>query len=242
MDQKCTLHRFGLRRFALKNSVALYRSRELDTIDLAGIDDLRRLGITDIYDLRKQAERNISPLLESGPINIHLLSDDLQDDENRTHLTRTSNIIEAYGPPGERMKHMYAAMARHDEALRSVINAALSSPTPVLIHCANGKDRAGVVCACVQRVLGDSREAVFSDYLETNSINEEMNHRDLQQLAHKMGDQELAVMAAMFAARTEYLDAFWRSLDTLYGSFQAFMNPDYRSACDALATESKIIL
>ncbi|MEG0619769.1 MAG: tyrosine-protein phosphatase [Raoultibacter sp.] len=227
MTPNCPLPRFGVRPFAAVNGVVLYRSRALDSIEAAQLCALTQLGITAIYDLRKQAERHPGEALLASSLAIHVLEDDLQDDEGRTNLTRSCNIIASYGLPGQRMEHMYTTIAQHGAALRSIIDAALATTAPLLIHCVNGKDRAGVVCACIQRALGVPMPEIYRDYLKTNTLNADMNRRDLARLASTLSTKELAVMAALFEARPAYLDAFWQAIDARYGSFERFTQASF---------------
>ncbi len=216
----------GLRCFAVIDGHPLYRSRQLNDLDAEDIAALRTLSIVDVHDLRKPAERcacEHPSCAESHPFRLHVLNGDLQGDPFRTQAHRAANIAEAYGAPGERMVNLYSVMANNGLLLREVIDAIMHPESPTLIHCVNGKDRTGVVSACVQRQLGYSKAEIAQDYLETNRLNAPMNERDLAALAPRLSSEELSVMAAMFEARTTYLDAFWETIDMIHGSFASFM-------------------
>lgn len=217
--------KFGLRRCAGVGSVALYRSRELTEATAEDIAELQRLGIEAVYDLRKKAERDLTP--EPGIVEeafeVRICPVDLQDDESRTRATMASNVKAAYGKPGQRMIDLYGIMASHADAVRAIVGAIAAAEAPVLVHCANGKDRAGVVCASVQRLRGVPYETVMDDYLATNAMNEEINRRDLRRYAGIMQPEEVEVLAAMFEARAEYLETFFDAIDARYGSFAAWM-------------------
>ena len=103
--------------------------------------------------------------------------------------------------------------------MRSII----ADGKPALVHCANGKDRVGVVCASVQLACGVSRNAVMADYLLTNECNAEMNRRDLAHYAGLMPPDAVEVLAAMFEAREEYLKVFLGSIEARFGSFHRWV-------------------
>lgn len=216
---------FGLRRCAGVERVPLYRSRELTEATADDILLMRSLGIATVFDLRKQAERDLSPepAIVCEAFDVRICTVDLQDDENRTRATMAPNVKAAYGKPGQRMIDLYGIMATHAGEVREIVRQILSADEPCLVHCANGKDRAGIVCACVQRFYGVSRETIVEDYLATNVCNEAINRRDLRRYAGIMQPEEVEVLAAMFEARIEYLDAFFSAIDERYGSFGAWM-------------------
>lgn len=216
--------KFGLRRcVGCRGSV--YRSRELTEATADDIAALKSLGIATVYDLRKQAERDLSPepALVCEAFELVTCPVDLQSDENRTRATIASNVKMAYGKPGERMIDLYGIMAAHANEVRTIVRSVSAAREPVLVHCANGKDRVGVVCASVQKLDGVSPGRIVEDYLATNICNEAINRRDLRRYAGIMQPEEVEVLAAMFEARAEYLSAFFNAIDEQYGSFEAWM-------------------
>lgn len=218
--------KFGLRRCAGSADVPLYRSRELTEAVPEDIEALRALGIETVYDLRKQAERELSPepVIVYETFEVITCSVDLQNDEGRTRATMASNVKAAYGKPGERMVDLYTTMATHADEVRDIVRSIVSAEVPALVHCANGKDRAGVVCASVQKLGGLPHDMIIEDYLATNACNEGINRRDLRRYAGIMQPEEVEVLAAMFEARVEYLDAFFTQVEKRYGSFAAWMD------------------
>ena len=57
----------------------------------------------------------------------------------------------------------------HHQRIFAQAFKAMSKGHPVLIHCAAGKDRTGILAALVLLALGVEEEAVFEDYLLTNA-------------------------------------------------------------------------
>lgn len=217
--------KFGVRLCAgldgLGGRPALFRSRALGGATCDDVDALKALGIKVIYDLRKETERAMNPepsaICEEFEVRTCLV--DFQDDAARTQETKSQHVQAAYGQPGQRMRFLYGVMADHEDAVLDVVAAVLDGGEPALVHCANGKDRAGVVCASVQLACGMSRADVVADYLLTNECNAEMNRRDLARYAGLMPADAVEVLSAMFEAREEYLDVFLRSIEARFGSF-----------------------
>lgn len=220
---------FGLRKFSSRGSQSFYRSRSLDAADESFIQELLLLGITDIFDVRKPSERIYNEALYSAPLTLHTLSDDLQDDPAGKvkafdavacpiHLN-----VASYGSPGQRMCTMYRRMALHAQTIALVLRLIKRSVGSVLVHCEYGKDRSGVVCACIKRMNGDSEASVYEDYLLTNEVNRSLNESDLARLSATLSHHELDVMRSMFIADALYLDTFWETIDLMYGSFEQFL-------------------
>ena len=204
---------------------AVFRSRALTDATTEDIEALRALGIEVVYDLRKEAERvsNPEPATVRDAFEIRVCPVDLQDDESRTQETKSRHVKTAYGLPGERMRFLYGVMADHADAVRAIVRKIIADGKPVLVHCANGKDRVGVVCASTQIACGISRNAVMADYLLTNECNAEMNRRDLAHYAGLMPSDAVEVLAAMFEAREEYLEVFLEAIEERYGSFDGWV-------------------
>ncbi|MDO4442314.1 MAG: tyrosine-protein phosphatase [Slackia sp.] len=204
---------------------ALFRSRALTDANSDDVAVLRALGIEVVYDLRKEAERiaNPEPAAVCEAFEVRVCPVDLQDDAARTQETKSRHVKAAYGLPGERMLFLYGVMADHADAVRDIAAAILREGRPALVHCANGKDRVGVVCASVQLACGVARQDVYADYLATNECNAAMNRRDLAHYAGLMPPDAVEVLAAMFEARPEYLDVFVDAIEARYGSVERWM-------------------
>lgn len=221
--------RFGLRMCAGLDGGGglpmLFRSRALTEATEEDIEALRALGIEVVYDLRKEAERvaNPEPAMVCNAFEVRVCPVDLQDDESRTQETKSSHVKAAYGRPGERMRFLYGVMANHADAVQSIARSIIADGKPALVHCANGKDRVGVVCASVQLACGVSHDVVMADYLRTNEYNAEMNRRDLAHYAGLMPPDAVEVLAAMFEAREEYLKVFLGSIEARLGSFHRWV-------------------
>lgn len=202
----------------------LFRSRALSDATVDDVEKLKALGIEVVYDLRKEAERvaNPEPAAICEAFEVRTCPVDLQDDASRTQETKPRHVKAAYGKPGERMLFLYGVMADHADAVRDIVTTIVSEGRPALVHCANGKDRVGVVCASTQLVCGVAKDDAVADYLLTNECNAAMNKRDLAHYAGLMPPDAVEVLAAMFEARKEYLEVFSTSIESRFGSFEAW--------------------
>lgn len=202
--------RFGLRPVAGLGGAAVYRARSLADADVADRAALRALGIRTIIDLRADDERARSPYRPEALTALDVVSRPLRfrPQDGNAPDARADDAVAAYGAPGERMTRLYRDLATRRDALIAAVRTLERSPRPVVVHCVNGKDRAGVVCALAQLRAGVDSDAVRADYLAANDANRLMNEADLAAEAPRRSPRELAVLQAMFEARPAYLDAF----------------------------------
>jgi protein-tyrosine phosphatase len=138
---------------ALTRRDVLYRS---DT--LYADDDVTTLGRVwppaVVIDLRRKEERTDLDLAWTGSTEVHRLG--ILDPA----LTRSSaTLAELY--PG--------LLDASGATIAGVVAVAAHSPGPVLVHCAAGKDRTGIVVATLLGAAGVTREAVVADYLATGA-------------------------------------------------------------------------
>ena len=59
---------------------------------------------------------------------------------------------------------------RHIDLFRRYFQALAEAEGPVLIHCAAGKDRTGLLAALTHHLMGVERDDIFADYLLTNAL------------------------------------------------------------------------
>lgn len=73
---------------------------------------------------------------------------------------------------------MYRAMVeRVGDVIASVLEIVTGADGPVLVHCAAGKDRTGVLVATLLRAVGVTREAVIADYVRTAAAMHDVRRR-----------------------------------------------------------------
>lgn len=231
----------------------LFRSSELSRLDDAGRATLRRLGITDVADLRSSRE-----VARRGPgrvpdgIDVHLLPfPDLADDDaddSAPHETAFKRLLTndgSNGGSGESSQSINDAATRYmtDEyrqfptrngaqrALHRVVTL-LAAGRPVLTHCFAGKDRTGFVVALVLEAVGLDRDVIVADYLRSNDSVPQLRAR-ISEMIQQRFDTELAPEVVTFTkarlsdgvlgVRAEYLAAARQTIDETYGSLGGYL-------------------
>ena len=151
----------------------LLRADNLQDLTAADVHVLQELGVRTVLDLRTAEEVEVTgpgPLRSVAVVHRHL---DLIP-HGFEPRPEGADVIERAVPDetaGENaMDHFYLDYVRHApeqvaEALRTVADPGSGA---VLVHCAAGKDRTGVICALALSLVGVRRQEVVADYLRTD--------------------------------------------------------------------------
>ncbi len=134
-------------------SGALVRTDSLARLTPAGREAMLAYGITTIVDLRCPRELAAAP----NPLCDHrgYLNLPLMDDAS----VGAPSVFETAG------ENYVSWLADHASQVAAIVaGIAESPPGGILLHCAAGKDRTGVVVALVLSVAGVHRDAIAEDY------------------------------------------------------------------------------
>ncbi|OBI45951.1 phosphotyrosine protein phosphatase [Mycobacterium kyorinense] len=234
----------------------LFRSGELSRLDDDGRDALRRLGITDVADLRspREVERR-GPGRVPGDVDIHLLPiPDLAADSTdgaaphehawQRMMTEKPDEESVADAAARYMVDEYRRFPTYNgaqPALRRIVML-LAAGRPVLAHCFAGKDRTGFMVAVVLEAIGIDRDAVLADYLRSNDAAAQLRERILEMIQQRSESEltpevmtftEARLSDEVLGVREEYLDAARRTIDETYGSLDGYLR-------DAGITESDV--
>jgi protein-tyrosine phosphatase len=146
--------------------------QELSAADVALLVD--DIGLTTVVDLRSTAELKAegpAPLQATGSVrHVHLPV--LPEGGSATDmvadalLTRGGTERSRY--PGDTMTgHYLGYMEDRPDQVVAAVRTIATAEGPVLVHCAAGKDRTGVVVALALSAVGVRPEAIVADYMAT---------------------------------------------------------------------------
>lgn len=150
----------------------LFRSAHHARASEADLERLAGLGIAAIVDLRRPGERRDQPSRRPPGFAGQVIESDRDDGAEAPHITflKTADLtIDA----GRRfMTDTYRELAfdpAHIDLFSRYFRALGEADGPVLIHCAAGKDRTGLLAALTHHLLGVHRDDMVEDYLLTNA-------------------------------------------------------------------------
>lgn len=145
----------------------LFRSAHYGDVTDEDRARLEALGVKFLVDLRHADERARAPnkwaptrVLTQADGGEHVAA--VEVGARNAAARGRMNMIEAYAyiPYGRRFTALFG------EFFRTLADEG----GPVIIHCAIGKDRTGILSALLLSALGVDRETVFADFLATNEL------------------------------------------------------------------------
>ncbi|MFE8014523.1 tyrosine-protein phosphatase [Streptomyces antibioticus] len=192
---------------------------------------LASLGLHTIFDFRNAADQKLEgPDVElPGVRNVNLPLSDPADGAEFWKMVRDGDLDQLRGILGDgkaadRMIASYRTIVVERTAEHSrVLHALAEDSVPALMHCAAGKDRAGLSVAVTLLAVGVERDAIVGDYLESNA-----KHRRYK--VHRSGSASSAytpevmeLLSPLFDARAEYLAAAFDTVEATWGGVDTYL-------------------
>ncbi|MFA3873158.1 tyrosine-protein phosphatase [Streptomyces sp. MMCC 100] len=199
---------------------------------------LASLGLHTIFDFRNAADQKLDgPDVElPGVRNVNLPLSDPADGAEFWKMVRDGDLdqlreILADGKAANRMIDSYRMIVTERTAEHSrILHALAEDSVPALMHCAAGKDRAGLSIAVTLLALGVEREAVVEDYLKSNAAHRRYKVRRSGSAASAYSPEVMELLSPLFDARAEYLAAAFGTIEETWGGVDAYLEKGLRLA------------
>jgi protein-tyrosine phosphatase len=209
----------------------LYRSGHLAHATAQDAAFLASLGLHTVFDFRNAADQKLEgPDVElPGVRNVNLPLSDPADGAEFWKMVRDGDLdqlraILSDGKGAARMIASYRTMVKQRTAEHSrVLHALADDSVPALMHCAAGKDRAGVSIAVTLLALGVEREAIVADYLESNAKHRRYKVRRSGGAETAYAPEVMELLDPLFDARAEYLEAAFTSIEETWGDVETYL-------------------
>ncbi|GAA4981799.1 tyrosine-protein phosphatase [Streptomyces hyderabadensis] len=197
---------------------------------------LASLGLHTIFDFRNAADQKLEgPDVElPGVRNVNLPLSDPADGAEFWKMVRDGDLdqlrqILAGGKAADRMIASYRSIVTERTAEHSrILHALAEDSVPALMHCAAGKDRAGLSVAVTLLALGVEREAVVADYLKSNATHRRYKVRRSGSAASAYSPEVMELLSPLFDARAEYLAAAFETMEQTWGGVDAYLEKGLR--------------
>ena len=207
----------------------LFRSGHHARASEADVARLEALGVATVVDLRRASERRAQPSKRPAGFSGQVIEWEQVDDGEAPHITflKTAPLTEDGGRAF--MTQTYRRLPfeeAHLDLFRRYFHALGDSEGPVLIHCAAGKDRTGLLAALTHHLLGVEHDEMMEDYLLTNHA------VDLEGRAPAVAKQletwtgrpaSHAAVVAFLGVEPGYLDAAIKSMVEAHGSIDSYL-------------------
>jgi protein-tyrosine phosphatase len=194
----------------------VFRADTLAHLSDADMVRLAGLGLRTVVDLRTASERARAP--DRLPAaSIALRTPGFLPRGNLEMIAAVNAGTFSAADALDAMCEQYRLLAlEHLEVYREILDGLCEDQaTPLLFHCASGKDRTGVTAAIVLLAVGVAPALVREDYVISN-----FQRRPVDLFSD--GAQTAAVDQVM-AADPRYLDAALAAINDSYGAFDAYL-------------------
>lgn len=208
----------------------LYRSAHHAQATDADLQKLAGLGLSVIVDLRRSNERESNPCRRWEGFSAEVIYNDIGQehaDEWHEFIARSDLTAASFH---QYMRDYYDAAPhakRHVDLYARYFQNLARTEGPVLVHCAAGKDRTGILCALTHHVAGVHEDDIVADYLLTNDP-ERIARRlpILRQHFTEVGGRipdDAALQVAM-RVEAEYLERAFEAMRAAHGSIDGYLD------------------
>ncbi|MDG5802490.1 tyrosine-protein phosphatase [Streptomyces ossamyceticus] len=192
---------------------------------------LSSLGLHTIFDFRNAADQKLEgPDVElPGVRNVNLPLSDPADGAEFWKMVRDGDVDQLRallddGKAAGRMIASYRTIIKNRTAEHSrVLHALAEDSVPALMHCAAGKDRAGLSIAVTLLAVGVEREAIVADYLESNAKHRRYKVHRSSSSPSAYSPEIMELLSPLFDARAEYLQAAFDTVEETWGDVDAYL-------------------
>ncbi|MCX5415496.1 tyrosine-protein phosphatase [Streptomyces sp. NBC_00059] len=214
----------------------LFRSGHLANATEEDAAFLSGLGLHTVFDFRNAADHKLDghDVELPGVRNVSIPLSDPADGAEFWRLVRDGNIeqlrsILADGRGTARMVASYRSIIKDRTAEHSrVLHALAEDSVPALMHCAAGKDRAGLSVAVSLLAVGVEKEAIEADYLKSNDAHRRYKVRRSDTSPVGMSDEVMELLNPLFGAHSDYLAAAFATIDEIWGGTDRYLREGLR--------------
>ncbi|PKV88994.1 tyrosine-protein phosphatase [Streptomyces sp. TLI_146] len=209
----------------------LFRSGHLAHATEQDAAFLATLGLHTIFDFRNAADQKLEgPDVDlPGVRNVNIPLTDPADGAEFWKMVRDGDInqlrsVLSDGRGADRMAHSYRTIIRERTAEHSrVLHALAEDSVPALMHCAAGKDRAGLSIAVSLLAVGVERDAIEADYLKSNDPHRRYKMHRSDTSPAGLSAEIVELLNPLFDARATYLHAAFDTIEETWGSTDRYL-------------------
>jgi protein-tyrosine phosphatase len=210
----------------------LFRSGNYTTITKPGLTRFSETNIKVVVDLRRGQERINSPS-QLHDLPIETIFSSLGDGDGTTLPPRLQYIRDGDLSVEGCHDHMLSSYRRipwepqHGETFLKTFQKLAEGHGPIVIHCAAGKDRTGILCGLILHTLGVSQADIMHDYLLTNAVPLDTPWlNDYATRMSKIVDRPIDPLAIlpMMGVHRDFLDLAWDEMVRRHGGLDGYLD------------------
>lgn len=205
-----------------------YRSAHLHKLKKKSFEEIEKLGIKEIIDLRNSKEIAGKPDQLPSAVNYKKYSafEDEGDQLAKAKKLVLKGKVNASDADKRMISFYREYVTENPEMIKKMITEILESTDPILYHCTAGKDRTGITTALLLTILKFDKETIYNEYLLSNNYRKELVQKRLR-LANTLHflypKMDLKVLEKLSWVEKRYLDAAFEEIDKKYGSADTYI-------------------
>ena len=182
-----------------------------------------------IVDLRRKDERDLEPSQRWDDFGADVIQNDIGHDLGNVWFEkmRTCPLTPTwFHEDAVDFYRQTPFEERHIDLFTRYFQALAGATGPVVVHCAAGKDRTGLICALTHHVAGVAPDDMIADYLLTNDkARIEARSKHLQGLVKRDTGRDLPMDGAQVAVSVheDYLAAAFAEIGRQSGSVDGYL-------------------
>lgn len=207
----------------------IYRSANPSVASSGDIEELLKLNINDVIDLRSLTELSDDGIIDNSLITVKHIN--IIDDAKQNDIYSLG-----FSEAGKFMIELYENVFVETEGFKNEFDYIKSlNGKPFLFHCTAGKDRTGITGALLMHILGFNQEQIVSEYLILDqllidSLMSELEAKikqfnisvDIEQLKNIVGVDKLFILS------------FYQGVADKYGSLDNFIAKKLKITSDEI--------
>lgn len=210
----------------------LFRCAHLARASAADVERIGQLGILTVTDLRHPSEQREQPSAWIGTLPLDVIEAGEEHEGVRgeaPHMIAFRQSDFSHDAMRDFMTRHYGEMPydpRHITMYGRYFDVLASQDGGMLIHCAAGKDRTGILAALTHHVLGVHPDDAMEDYLLSNTAGNIVDR--LPHLRQRMEEQYGRAIAeeamhALLTVNPGYMARCWAALEEKSGSIDGYL-------------------
>ncbi len=197
----------------------------------ADLEAMAALGIDAIVDLRRPEERSRFPSRRWPGFSAAVIENHDDDEGAGPHSWHGFMADWDLSAEGMRAYHLgyyerAPTLPRIHDLYSRYFRQIADSQGPIVVHCAAGKDRTGIICALTHTLAGVHRDDMIADFLLTNDSAVFDVHAPLwqQEIAKERGRApSMETMHVAMGVHESYLERAFQVIDETYGGVDAYL-------------------
>ena len=213
----------------IKHSV-FFRSSHLSQLKGSNdINNFKNFGIKIIFDLRNINEIKQKPDPTFDNIKSVQIESKGTCDSNQlfVQMKKAENPTEVVMNYFYKHYEGYKNMCFDNPAFKIIFKEIVNGNVPILIHCAGGKDRTGVICALILAFFGVDRETIVLDYLKSAPWSQEWIDENVTKLKQYVSPEVAEIMKSFFGCSSVYIEMALNTILFKYGSYDKYFEAEY---------------